>query len=196
MKKKFDRKNSWRCVEYWTHRGYTEDEARGEIRKKCSEFSKLQTGNKRSEETRKKLSRSIKRFHTLEHQISLHGEINGRIEYDRIKVNNKKHSAMAALSRSPENYRLTSKRCVEYWLNIGYSEEESKLMVSKHNSRGINFYISKYGVKEGTEKFIARNKKWQKNLSCTGKTKWNQTQKITTKNKRKYSKDEWNIGKT
>ena len=41
-----------------------------------------------------------------------------------------------------------------------------------------------------------RNKKWQKNLSCTGKTKWNQTQKITTKNKRKYSKDEWNIGKT
>lgn len=38
-------------------------------------------------------------------------------------------------------------------------------------------------------------KKGQKNLSCTRKTKRNQAQKITTKNKTKNSYDEWDVTK-
>jgi len=41
----------------------------------------------------------------------------------------------------------------EYWINKGYSIEESKKIISERAKRDINYFIKKYGEQEGLQKF-------------------------------------------
>lgn len=50
---------------------------------------------------------------------------------------------------------------VKYWINKGYSEEEAKEKVSERQSTfTLEKCIAKYGEKEGTRRYIERQKNW------------------------------------
>ena len=57
-------------------------------------------------------------------------------------------------------------KCVEYWINKGYSKEESEDIISKSQiTFSLETCINKYGVEEGIKRFEMRQQKWIKSLS-------------------------------
>jgi hypothetical protein len=54
---------------------------------------------------------------------------------------------------SKKGAREYSHRCAEYWIAQGYTLEEANKAVSDHQTRDLDFYISKYGEEEGTERY-------------------------------------------
>jgi len=52
--------------------------------------------------------------------------------------------------------KIKSKRSLEYWLNLGLSEKEAKRELNIFQSRGLKFWIEKFGNEEGLIKY----KKW------------------------------------
>lgn len=107
----FFKKRSQRCIEYWTSRGYTEEEAKQNISKIQSESSKI--GNENIEKVRKR-----------------------------------------------------SWRCPEYWIQIsGVTLDEAKQIISeKQKFFSKEKCIEKYGKIEGLKKWEERQKKWQESL--------------------------------
>jgi len=68
--------------------------------------------------------------------------------------------------------KLNSPRSVEYWVNKGYSIEESKIKVSEiQGTFSLVKCIKKYGEEEGKKIFIERQKKWQESLYKSGNLK-------------------------
>jgi len=68
--------------------------------------------------------------------------------------------------------KLHSPRSVEYWLNKGFSVEESKNKVSEgQNKFSLVKCIEKYGEEEGKIIFTERQKKWQESLYKNGNLK-------------------------
>lgn len=61
---------------------------------------------------------------------------------------------------------------IQYWLNKGFDEKESKQMISKRQKTfSLRTCIEKYGPEEGLVKFKERQVKWQKTLYKNGKLK-------------------------
>jgi hypothetical protein len=61
---------------------------------------------------------------------------------------------------------------IEYWIKKGYTEEESKNIISKNQSTfSLKKCIEKHGEENGTKKWIERQEKWQKSLLENGKLK-------------------------
>ncbi len=61
---------------------------------------------------------------------------------------------------------------VEYWINKGYSEEESKIKVSESQTTfSKEICIQKYGYEKGIEIFNNRTEKWRKSLNENGNLK-------------------------
>jgi len=94
-----------------------------------------------------------------------------------------------------KNYKKSSKRCIEYWVNLGFSEEESKNKVSEHQKTfSKEKCIEKYGEEEGMKIFLERQERWQKSL----KNKSEEELRLMNANKRfnikKYKEkygDDW-----
>ena len=78
-----------------------------------------------------------KSINSLENFISRHGEIKGTIKYEQY------------ISKINES----NIRCKEYWIKKGFSEQESKELISSYQSRSINTFIEKYGEIDGVEKY-------------------------------------------
>ena len=57
-------------------------------------------------------------------------------------------------------YRVRSIRCVEYYLAMGYTEDEAEAAVSEVQHRGLDYFISKYGESDGTSRWASRNDMW------------------------------------
>ena len=69
-------------------------------------------------------------------------------------------------SRDESEFKKTSPRCVEYWLNLGYSEEDANKKVSETQSTfSYNMCIDKHGELEGKKIFNDRQEKWQNTLN-------------------------------
>jgi hypothetical protein len=52
-------------------------------------------------------------------------------------------------------------RTLEYWIKKGYTKEESYQKISEYQVKnGLEWYTSRYGVKEGKEKYYKRISKW------------------------------------
>lgn len=61
---------------------------------------------------------------------------------------------------------------IQYWLNKGFDEKESRQMVSKRQQTfSLKTCIEKYGPEDGLIKFNERQVKWQKTLYKNGKLK-------------------------
>jgi len=64
--------------------------------------------------------------------------------------------------------RIKNHRCVEYWVERGYSTEDAKKIISdKQSTFSLDSCIKKYGEDVGRKIFLDRQKKWQ----CTIKNK-------------------------
>jgi len=63
---------------------------------------------------------------------------------------------------STEEIRNRSLRCIEYWLNKGYTKEESQKIISTRSiTNGLEYYIHKFGKEEGTNLFTSRIDNWK-----------------------------------
>lgn len=165
------RKCSPRCVEYWLKRGLNEEDAKIKI-KEIQNNGKFNIGSKRTEEQRKNMSQSQIEINTLEHWIQKYGNELGPekfLEFKNKKIENGRSSKQSRLSKNPNTYIEGSIRRPEYWIKLGYTEEEAKILVSKSQSRGIDFYIQKYGKEIGIEKWKSRNNKWFKSFYKSNK---------------------------
>jgi hypothetical protein len=165
------RKCSPRCIEYWLRKGFTEDESLVKI-KEIQNNGKSNKGLKRTEEQKQRMKISQSKLQTLDYWIEKYGEELGTekfLEFKNKKIENGKSSKNIRLSKNPNTYIESSIRRPEYWMKQGYSEEESKLIVSKTQSRGIDFYIKKYGEELGLKKWKDKNDKWFKSFYKSGK---------------------------
>ena len=80
-----------------------------------------------------------------------------------------------------EKQKRKSKRCITYWINKGYSEEEAKKQVQKHQSTfSLEKCIEKYGNEKGLNVWESRQIKWQTTLRAKS------AEEIKNINKRKY----------
>ena len=165
------RKSSVRCVEYWMKKGLTLEQAKEEVRK-IQDNGKYQVGRKFTDEHKKNQSIAMKKLNTIDYWIEKYGEELGKEKFSIYKDNQKINSILGSkirLEKDPDTYKKTSVRRPEYWISQGYTEEEAKLIVSQKQSRGLDFYIFKYGAEGGTERWKQRNEKWYKTFYQSGK---------------------------
>ena len=85
-------------------------------------------------------------------------------------ISEKQQNNSLALSdkklKNPEKYYNKCPKRVEYWMDKGFSVDESKLKVSESQKTfSKNICIEKYGEDEGIRVFNKRQKKWIKTLS-------------------------------
>lgn len=80
---------------------------------------------------------------------------------------------------SKKGVREYSPRCAEFWIAQGYTEQEANDAVTNHQTRDLDFYVSKYGEEEG----IQRYEQSKNNRSATWDTKDKQEHaRVTTQN--------------
>lgn len=78
---------------------------------------------------------------------------------------------------------------VDYYIKRGYSEEESrKLLSERQHTFSLQTCIEKYGKEEGTKIFNARQEKWQNTLSSKPFEELERIKKAKMLNGRGYSK--------
>lgn len=172
---------SARTIEYWKQRGWSEDisyvkakESRV-LHKSVSVFSREYWCNKINPETgvnytiaEADFQRNSRRPTHQEYWISKGFTIDQALLLARsTKDSNNKKGAIA--TKTSKVRRVTSKRCVEYFIARGYSTEEAKKLVSQsqlHFSKKI--CIEKYGELIGLRVWQARQLKWKQSLKDTG----------------------------
>lgn len=165
------RKKSPRCIEYWILKGYDENEAQEKLRE-YQDNGKHNFGRKANDETKEKLRQSHKRRETIEYWNELYGEELGKIKYEEFREFRKECAKLGSKARkekNPDSYKKSCIRRKEYWISQGYSEEEAKLIVSKKQSRSLDFYVQKYGEEEGMKRWNSRNEKWYNSFYKSGK---------------------------
>jgi hypothetical protein len=80
-----------------------------------------------------------------------------------IQINNVKR-------RTEESYKKFSKKIkysVDYWLNLGYNLDEAKILRQPYLSKvknDLNSFVERYGIEEGTEKWIRRCSKYKQSI--------------------------------
>lgn len=165
------RQGSVRCVEYWMKKGLTLEQAKKEV-KRIQDNGKYLKGRTLTEEHKEKMRVFMKTLNDIQYWIDKYGEDVGKTEFETFKENqaeNGKKAKKSRLENDPNTFINSSIRRPEYWINQGYTEEEAKLIVSKKQSRGLDFYISKYGEEDGTQRWKTRNEKWYKTFYESGK---------------------------
>jgi protein-tyrosine-phosphatase len=132
------RENISTTVEYWVKKGYTEYEAKKIISSKQKERGDVVLKKYGNTETR-----------TFNKDFVEHRK---QLEIDKISIENS-----CSIQEAEELYRhkriTISPRRVEYWLNKGYTEEESKKLVSEWQKlmspRTLEYWVNKgYSIEE------------------------------------------------
>lgn len=91
---------------------------------------------------------------SLEYQINKRGIIDGKLFHEDL------------IRRS----RLSSKRCVEYWISKGFTEEEASAKISDvQRTFSLDICIKKHGKEKGYNIWKARQEKWQRTLNSKTK---------------------------
>lgn len=137
------------------------------MKKRLSPFSRefwLEKGlNIEEADFKRNSSRPIKKEYWL---------VRGHSEEESIKLaeeqkrENDLKGAKKSRERSAEERRKTSVRCIEFYLESGYSEEEARKKISKLQSTfSLEKCIKRHGIIKGTEIWENRQIKWQNTLS-------------------------------
>ncbi len=143
-------------IKYWIERGLSEEDAKQKVKEMKPNLIEYWLSRGFSHEE-SKLKTELHLMNTERAFIIKYGGEEGvRLFKD------KKH----------KEGKLHSKRSIEYWVNKGYSFDESKNKVSESQSTfGLIKCIEKYGEQEGRKIFTERQKKWQESLYKNGKLK-------------------------
>lgn len=163
--KNFNREASHFCIEYWLKRGFSELEGKQKISEIQISLAKRHLGKKKTPEQCKKMSKITKKRYSLQYYIDRFGQADAQKEFDKFINAQREGSKLGLLiQRKTRDYRKTSHRCKEYWLEKGYSEKDAEKQISKIQYRGKNFYFKKYGKTLGKIKWKQRIKKWRKSF--------------------------------
>lgn len=93
----------------------------------------------------------------------------------RVKKSNDKNGANKSKSLGKEIHRISSKRCTEYWISRGYTEEQAKQEVAKRQATfTLEKCIEKYGEEAGRQRWLNRQEKWHKSFKKSNFSKVSQ----------------------
>lgn len=169
-RRKFNRQNSCRCIEYWTSRGYTEEQAKiqiSQLQRRKPEVYQKAAAAKQTLEFKSAQSAAMKKVYTLEYWVDKLGEVEGREKYNALSStlseNGKTSGKLRAMLPVTEKQKYSC-RNVAFWLARGLTEEEAKAEVAKRQARGLKYYVSKYGEIDGHRRWKDRQEKWQKSF--------------------------------
>lgn len=169
-KRKFNRQNSCRCIEYWTSRGYTEEQAKiqiSQLQRRRPDVYQKAAAAKQTTEFKNAQSATMKKVYTLQYWIDKLGDVEGREKFNAISAtlseNGKASGELRAKLSLPEKQKHSC-RSVAFWLDRGLTEEDAKAEVAKRQSRGLKYYLSKYGEIDGRRRWKERQEKWQKSF--------------------------------
>ena len=150
-------------VEYWVKvKGYTEEDAIRYLE------DKHKRSTKKANETKKKLMdknperRFLGGYSKRKWELMGYSSDDAQRKYEEIRD---KREPKLKESLSKVNWDGKRKGQIEYWVNKGYTEEESKIKVKEVQSTfTLNKCIQKYGEENGTKMFNERQYKWKKSL--------------------------------
>ena len=159
------------CIEYWTSRGYTEDEAKTNI-------SDMQKYNSSFVKSRHILSYDsfdnkdeAEIFFKKRSQYCIEYWLKNGYDYDTGKKEIAKLQSISSKKfwdnfyKNPEKYKYLFNTTIEYWISKGYSYEDAKKLQSKRQCTfSKKLCIQKYGKEKGLSIFNARQELWQKTL--------------------------------
>jgi hypothetical protein len=163
--------------QYWISRGWSEAEAyvksknkinKGNVSPYSIEFwlSKINpnTGKYYTEneaDFERNIRRPIRKEYWLKKGYS--GEDSEKLALDTKNKNNIKGANKAKENKNIQ--KITSKRCIEYWMSNGFSEIEAKEKVSEHQATfTIEKCIEKYGEEDGKKRWLDRQERWKNTL--------------------------------
>lgn len=165
-------------VNFWIKNGFTEEEAKEKIFKIQSERSKKvknrcganrerlekKYGVEYTDNLFKKRSRYcieywLSRGYDREFAVNKIKELQEK-NYKKRKEDEK---------RNPLKYKLCNNKNVLYWINMGYSEDDAKKIISKmQKTFTLKKCIEKYGKDAGYKRWKERQIKWQESLNKAG----------------------------
>lgn len=149
-------KGSAFSVKYWIERGLSEEESKRKIKEMKPNLIEYWLSRGFSFEE-SKLKTELHLMNTERSFIIKYGDEKGVKLFKEKKV---------------KEGKLHSPRSVEYWVNKGFSIEESKNKVSEgQNKFSLVKCVEKYGEEEGKKIFTERQKKWQESLYKNGNLK-------------------------
>lgn len=137
-------------LKYWTDKGYTEEDAKYQIaiRRPTNILYWINKGYTEVDASNILKKQSAKGY-DIDHYIKKYGEEIGRQKYQQ---------------RRDKCFEV-SNRCVKYWTNKGYSEEDAiKQVKNVQNTRSYIKAIDKYGYEDGIKYVQDINTKWQTSL--------------------------------
>jgi len=151
-------KGSAYSKQYWLDRGLAEDKIEKHIRtlRPVNIEFWLKKGYSENDAI---LQIEGQKMVSLRGCIARFGEIEGKKIWEEREVKRSEAGKMGSAN-------------LEYWIKLGYSEEEAKKMRSQRQSTfSLKKCIQKYGEEEGKKRFTDRQIKWGKSLSSGGKLK-------------------------
>lgn len=149
-------KGSAFSVKYWIERGLSEEDSKKKIKEMKPNLIEYWLSRGFSNEE-SKLKTELHLMNTERAFIIKYGESDGVKLFREKKV---------------KEGKLHSQRSIEYWINKGFSIEESKNKVSEgQNKFSLVKCVEKYGEEEGKKIFTDRQNKWQESLTKNGNMK-------------------------
>ena len=125
--------------------------------KRKSVFNKKYWTDKGFSESEAIFQIQIRRPNNLNYYINKYG-----CSLEEAKEKLKEFQKLSNKHKEKKKNKFSNKRCVEYWLSLGYDLEQSKQQVSKIQSTfSLDKCIEKHGVIEGTSIWKRRQLKWQ-----------------------------------
>lgn len=164
--------------EYWISRGWSESESyvkskqntqRGKISPYSRDFwtSKINPNTgKYYTKDESDYERNSRRPIRKEYWIKK-GYSEEESEMLALKTKNKNNIKGSKKSKkiNPEIHKVNSKRCIEYWINLGYSKIEAKEKVSEQQATfTLEKCIKKYGEEVGKQRWLKRQEKWKETI--------------------------------
>lgn len=159
--KTFGKHTSVRCVDYWIKNGKTPEEAKTEIklvqsRGKDYYVSKYgDSGLEKYEEHYTKSGKSNSKNYMLSCGKSLEDVrlIRDNISIESIMIKSGVNLEKAIQIRTNRLANHKSSRTLKYWVSLGYDLKQAKELLANAQSRSLQYFIKKYGVIFGTEKY-------------------------------------------
>lgn len=158
-------KGSAFSVDYWVKRGMNLDTAKLKIRQIKPSLVDYWL-NKGYTEEESKLQTELHLMNTERAYIIKYGEIDGKLKYKQKKE---------------KDGLYNSNRRKEYWLNKGYTEEESKELIKQTQATfSLKKCIENFGEIDGRDVFKKRQERWYKTLRS--KSNYDDIQKLKDAN--------------
>lgn len=165
------------CEEYWISRGWSKSESyfkskqcrqKGKISPYSREFWTMKINpdtGKNYTDNEADYERNSRRPIRKEYWMKL-GYSEQESEQLCLEKKNKNNKTGANNSKlNVELHKITSPRCIGYWIAKGYNEIEAKEQVSKQQvTFSLEKCIEKYGEESGRCRWLERQEKWKSSL--------------------------------